>query len=131
MSRTPSPTWRRFLHNEALGIAAVDMFVAVSASFRLLYVMIILAHDRRKIVLFDVTQQPTAAWLSQQVIEAFPWDTAPRFLLRDRDALYGSAFSKRVAGMNIIEVVTAPRSPWQKGQASYCTSLRTCVASFG
>ena len=62
---------------------------------------------------FDVTQHPTAAWLSQQVVEAFPWDTAPRFLLRDRDASYGSVFSKRVAAMGVTEVVTAPRSPWQ------------------
>ena len=62
---------------------------------------------------FDVTQHPTAAWLSQQVIEAFPWDTAPSFLLRDRDASYGSVFSKRVAAMGVTEVVTAPRSPWQ------------------
>ena len=77
------------------------MFVAVSASFRLLYVMIILAHGRRKIVRLDVTQHPTAAWLSQQVVEAFPWKTAPRFLLRDRDASYGSVFSKRVAAMEI------------------------------
>jgi putative transposase len=95
-----------------IGIAALDMFVAVSASFRLLYVMIILVHGRRKIVRFDVTQHPTAAWLSQQVIEAFPWDTAPSFLLRDRDASYRSVLSKRVA-MGITEVVTAPRSPWQ------------------
>jgi hypothetical protein len=110
---TPSPTWRSFLRNEAIGIAAIDMFVAVSVSFRLLYVMIILAHGRRRIVQFDVTRHPTAAWLSQQVIEAFPWDTAPSFLLRDRDASCGSAFSKRVAAMGITEVVTAPRSPWQ------------------
>jgi hypothetical protein len=88
--RSPSPTWRSFLRNQASGIAAIDMFVAVSASFRLLYVMIILAHDRRKIVRFDVTQNPTAGWLSRQVTEAFPWDTAPRYLLRDRDASYGS-----------------------------------------
>jgi transposase InsO family protein len=110
---TPSATWRSFLRNEAIGIAAIDMFVAVSASFRLLYVMVILAHGRRKIVRFGVTQHPTAAWLSQQVIEAFPWDTAPSFLLRDRDASYGSVFSKRVAAMGVTEVVTAPRSPWQ------------------
>jgi hypothetical protein len=110
---TPSPTWRSFLRNEAIGIAAIDMFVAVSASFRLLYVMIILAHGRRRIVRFDVTQHPTAAWLAQQVIEAFPWETAPRFLLRDRDASYGSVFSNRVAAMGITEVATAPRSPWQ------------------
>ena len=105
---TPSPTWRSFLRNEAIGIAAIDMFVAVSASFRRLYVMIILAHGRRRIVRFDVTQHPTAAWPSQQVIEAFPWDTAPSFLLRDRDASYGSVFSQRVAAMGITEVVTAP-----------------------
>jgi transposase InsO family protein len=109
----PSPTWRSFLRNEAIAIAAIDMFTVPSATFRLLSVMLILAHDRRKIVQFDVTQHPTAAWLSQQVTEAFPWDTVPRYLLRDRDASYGSAFSKRVEVMGITEVVTAPRSPWQ------------------
>ena len=110
---TPSPTWRSFLRNQAAGIAAMDMFIVASASFRLLYVMIILAHDRRKIVRVDVTQHPTAGWLSRQVTEAFPWDTAPRYLLRDRDASYGSEFCKRVDAMAITEVVTAPRSPWQ------------------
>jgi hypothetical protein len=107
----PSPTWRSFLRNEAIGIAAIDMFVVSSATFRLLFVMLILAHDRRKVVHFDVTQHPTAGWLSRQVTEAFPWDTAPRFLLRDRDASYGSPFSKRVETMGITEVVTAARSP--------------------
>ena len=109
----PSPTWRSFLRNQAAGIAAIDMFVVVSASFRLLYVMIILAHDRRKIVRFDVTEHPSAVWLSRQVTEAFPWDTAPRYLLRDRDASYGAHFRNRVDAMGITEVVTAPRSPWQ------------------
>jgi transposase InsO family protein len=109
----PSPTWRSFLRNQAEGVAAIDMFVVGSASFRLLYVMIILAHDRRKIVRAAVTQHPTAAWLSRQVTEAFPWDTAPRYLLRDRDASYGSDFRSRVEAMGIAEVVTAPRSPWQ------------------
>lgn len=85
--------------------------VVPSATFRLLFVMLILTHDRRKIVRFDVTQNPTAGWLSRQVTEAFAWDTAPRFLLRDRDASYGSFFRKRVAAMGITEVVTAPRSP--------------------
>jgi transposase InsO family protein len=89
------------------------MFVVVSASFRLLYVMIILAHDRRKIVRFDVTQHPTAGWLSRQLTEGFPWDAAPRYLLRDRDASYGWRFSERAQAMGIREVVTAPRSPWQ------------------
>jgi putative transposase len=96
----PSPTWRSFLRNQAAGIAAIDMFVVASASFRLLYVMIILTHDRRKIVRFDVTRHPTAGWLSRQVTEAFPWDTAPRYLLR-------------VDAVGITEVITAPRSPWQ------------------
>src|ERR1039458_2423084 len=109
----PSPTWRSFLRNHAEGIAAIDMFVVASASFRLLYVMIILAHDRRKIVRTAVTEHPTAAWLSRQVTEAFPWETAPRYLLRDRDASFGSDFRSRVEAMGITQVVTAPRSPWQ------------------
>jgi hypothetical protein len=109
----PSPTWRSFLLNQAQGIAAIDMFVVAAASFRLLYVMIILAHDRRKIVRFDVTLHPTAGWLSRQVTEVFPWDTAPRYLLRDRDASYGRYFRSRVKAMGITEVITAPRSPWQ------------------
>ena len=109
----PSPTWRSFLRNQAAGIAAIDMFVVASASFRLLYVMIILAHDRRKIVRFDVTRHPTAGWLSRQVTEAFPWDTAPRYLLRDRDSSYGQDFRRQVDAMGIREVVTASRSPWQ------------------
>ena len=109
----PSQNWRTFLRNHAGGIAAIDMFVVASASFRLLYVMIILAHDRRKIVRIAVTEHPTAAWLSRQVTEAFPWDTAPRHLLRDRDASYGSEFRSRVEAMGITEVITAPRSPWQ------------------
>jgi putative transposase len=75
--------------------------------------MIILAHDRRKITRAAVTEHPTAAWLLRQVTEAFPWDTAPRYLLRDRDASYGSDFRSRIEAMNIKEVITAPRSPWQ------------------
>ena len=81
---TPSQNWRSFLRNHAQGIAAIDMFVVASASFRLLYVMIILAHDRRNIVRTAVTEHPAAAWLSRQLTEAFPSDTAPRYLLRDR-----------------------------------------------
>ena len=110
---TPSPTWRSFLRSHADGIAAIDMFVVPSATFRLLFVMLILAHDRRRVERFDVTEHPTAGWLSRQVTEAFPWDTAPRYLLRERDASYGSVFRNRVEAMEITEVVTAPRSPWQ------------------
>jgi len=110
---TPSPTWRNFLRSQAAGIAAIDMFVVASASFRLLYVMIILAHDRRTIVRFDVTRYPTAGWLARQVTDAFPWDTAPRYLLRDRDSSYGQDFRKQIDAMGIAEVVSAARSPWQ------------------
>src|ERR1700674_3461642 len=109
----PSPTWRTFLRNHAEGTAAIDMFVVASASFRLLCVTIILAHERRRIIHTAVTEHPTAAWLSRQVTEAFPWDTAPRYLLRDRDASYGQHFRRRVAAMEMTEVITAPRSPWQ------------------
>ncbi|HVB58543.1 MAG TPA: hypothetical protein VNE63_19240 [Candidatus Acidoferrales bacterium] len=119
----PSPTWRSFLLNQAHGIAAIDMFVVACASFRLLYVMIILAHNRRKIVRFDVTAHPTAGWLSRQVTEAFPWDTAPRYLLRDRDASYGCCFRNRVEAMGLTEVVSAPldhpgRTPSSSGASA-------------
>jgi Integrase core domain len=108
----PSPTRRTFLRNQVDGIAAIDMFVVVTAAFRLLYVSVILSYARRKI-LHLVTRHPTAGWLSRQITEAFPWDTAPRYLLRDRDTSYGGCFQERTRVMGITEVVTAPRSPWQ------------------
>jgi transposase InsO family protein len=89
------------------------MFVVATATFRLLYALIVLGHGRRKVIHFNVTQYPTQAWLSRQLTEAFPWDTAPRYLLRDRDTSYGPAFRNRVQAMGIEEIVTAPRSPWQ------------------
>src|ERR1700692_734229 len=92
---------------------AIDMFVVATATFRLLYPVIVLGHERRRIIHFDVTRNPTQVWLARQITEAFPWDTAPRFLLRDRDASYGQTFRDRVQAMAIEEVVTAPRSPWQ------------------
>jgi putative transposase len=109
----PSPTWRTFLHNQIDGIAAIDLFVVVTAAFRLLYVSVFLGHARRKILHLNVTQHPTAGWLFRQITEAFPWDTAPRYLLRDRDTSYGGCFQQRARVMGIKEVVTAPRSPWQ------------------
>jgi hypothetical protein len=129
----PSPTWRSFLCNHAESIAAIDMFVVASASFRLLYVLIILAHDRRRIVRTAVTEHPTAGWLSRQVTEAFPWDTAPRYLLRDRDASYGSAFRSRVEAMGIKEVITAPRSPWQNAyvERGDCYTAKEAAAELG
>src|SRR3982075_1986987 len=111
--KAPSPTWRSFLHNHRHDTAAVDMFVVVTARFQLLYALVVLGHERRKVVHFDVTQNPTQGWLARQITEAFPWNTAPRFLLRDRDASYGQTFRDLVQAMAIEEVVTAPRSPWQ------------------
>ena len=111
--KVPSPTWRSFLRNHMGNTAAVDMFVVATATFRLLYALIVLGHDRRRIIHFEVTQNPTQVWLARQMTEAFPWDTAPRYLLRDRDASYGQTFRDRVEAMAIKEVVTAARSPWQ------------------
>jgi putative transposase len=111
--KVPSPTWRSFLRNHLPDIAAIDMFVVATATFRLLYTLIVLNLDRRRVVHFEVTPNPTQDWLSGQMTEAFPWDTAPRYLLRDRDKSYGPAFRHRVRAMGITEVITAPRSPWQ------------------
>ena len=112
-AQSPLADWRSFLHNHLSEIAAIDMFVVATATFRLLYALIVLSHERRRIIHFDVTQYPTQDWLARQMTEAFPWDTAPGYLLRDRDALYGAGFRDRVRVMGIKEVVTAPRSPWQ------------------
>ncbi len=91
----------------------MDFLVVPTAGFRLLYVFIILHHDRRRIVHFGITQNPTAIWIAQQITEAFPWETAPRYLIRDRDGAYGRAVRGRLVAMGIKEVLIAPRSPWQ------------------
>ncbi len=111
--KPPSQTWRTFLENHVSCLASMDLFVVPTAAFRLLYGFIILRHDRRRIVHFGVTKHPTAIWIAQQITEAFPWDTAPRYMIRDRDCAYGRAARERLADMGITEVLTAPRSPWQ------------------
>ena len=111
--KPPSPTWRAFLHNHAANIAAADMFIVATVRFQLLYVLVVLGHNRRKIIHLGVTRHPTDDWLTRQIIEAFPWATASRSLLRDRDAGDGQRFRTRLRAMGIEEVVTAPRSPWQ------------------
>ena len=98
-------------------IVACDFFTVPTAKFQVLFVFIILAQERRRIIHFNVTAHPTAAWTAQQIVEAFPWDRAPRYLLRDRDGVYGKRFQHRVRNMGIEEVKTAPRSPWQN---PYC-----------
>jgi putative transposase len=109
----PSQRWRTFLDNHLGAIIAIDFFTVPTASFRVLFVMVVLAHHRRRIVHFNVTANPTAVWTAQQVVEAFPEDSAPRFLIRDRDQIYGEEFCRRVKGMGIEEVITEARSPWQ------------------
>jgi transposase InsO family protein len=111
--RPPSQTWRSFLRNHIEGIAAVDFFTVPTALFQVLYVWVVLRHARRKIVHFNVTAHPTAAWLAQQLREAFPMDQAPRYLIRDRDGAYGDAFRRCAESMGIEEVLIAPQSPWQ------------------
>ena len=116
-AKPPSQTWKTFLANHANQIAAVDFFTIPTINFRVLYCFIVLLHGRRKIVHFNVTTNPTAQWAAQQLIEAFPDDTSPRYLLRDRDSIYGAEFRSRVKGMQIDEVVTAPHSPFQNPYA--------------
>ncbi len=111
--KPPSQTWRTFLWNHVDCLASIDFFVVPTATFRLLFVFIVLHHERRRIVHFGVTAHPTSLWASQQLREAFPWETAPRYLIRDRDGSYGAVFRSRLEAMGITEVLTAPRSPWQ------------------
>jgi putative transposase len=113
-----SQTWRTFLRNHLRCTAACDFFVVPSVTFRLLYCFVILSHERRQIVHFNVTPHPSAEWTAQQIVEAFPSDgREPRFLLRDRDAIYGVFFRRRVRNMGIEEVITTRRSPWKNPYA--------------
>jgi transposase InsO family protein len=109
----PSQTWRAFLTNHVRDLVAVDFFTVPTAHLRVLFVLIVLAHHRRRVLHFNVTENPTAAWTAQQVVDTFPEESAPSHLLRDRDSIYGHAFRRRVRGMGICEVLTAPSSPWQ------------------
>jgi transposase InsO family protein len=112
--RTPSSqTWKRFLKNHMRDMVSTDFFVVPTATFRLLFVFLVLSYDRRRIVHFGVTAHPTAEWTTQQLINAFPWSSTPRYLLRDRDGSYGEPFPQAAKAMQIREVLTAPRSPWQ------------------
>ena len=117
----PSQIWRNFLQNHAKGLIILDFFTVATATFRVSFVLVILNHDRRRILYFNVTQHPSAAWTARQLLEACGTDDAPQFLIRDRDAIYGETFRRQVAALNILDAPTAPRSPWQKAYASYCT----------
>ncbi len=110
--KPPSPTWRAFFDNHVRDLVSVDFFVVPTFRNTVLFAFLVLAHDRRHVIHFNVTKHPTAKWTAQQIVEAFPWDTAPRYLLRDRDRIYGQVFQDRVENMGIEEVKIAPRSPW-------------------
>jgi len=113
----PSQGWKTFLRNHADGIAAMDLFVVPTISFRLLYGLLIMRHGRRQILWLGVTAHPTAEWIANQLTEACGWDQAPRHLIRDLDGAYGEIFIRRLRSMGIRDRPTSPRSPWQNGYA--------------
>jgi transposase InsO family protein len=113
----PSQGWRTFLRNHADGIAAMDLFVVPTVSFRLLYGLLIMRHSRRRILWLGVTAHPTAEWLANQLMEACGWEPAPDHLIRDRDASYSEVFVRRVRSLGIRDQPISPRSPWQNGCA--------------
>ena len=112
-SPRPSPTWRAFLTAQARDIVAIDFFVVPTLTFRLLVVFVVLRHDRRELLHLHVTDHPTADWTARQILQTFPKETAPRYMLRDRDTIYGESFIRCIASMGIREVRMAPRAPWQ------------------
>jgi putative transposase len=112
--KPPSQTWRTFLEIHAKQLVSIDFFTVPTIRFQVLHVFLVLAHDRRRILHFNVTAHPTAEWAGQQLREAFPFDQLTRYLLRDRDAIFGDEFREQVRGMGICEVLSAPRSPWQR-----------------
>src|ERR1700682_82283 len=115
--RGRSQTWETFLHNHSTGIGAMDFLIVPTVGFKLLFVLAILRHERRRLISLSATANPTAEWITRQITDAFPWDEAPDYLIRDRDASYGQAVTWRLAAMGIRDHPTAPRSPWQNGHA--------------
>lgn len=111
--RPPSQTWRAFLNNHVTQLVSTDFFVVPTVTFRILLVLVVLAHHRRRVVHFNVTANPTSEWTARQITEAFPWDSAPRYLLHDRDLIYGDCFREAIRELGTHEVLAAPRSLWQ------------------
>jgi transposase InsO family protein len=111
----PLQTWKTFMHNHAEGIASIDLFVVPTIAFQQLFACLVLGHKRRQLLWFAVTRNPTAEWLARQITEAFPWDRAPKYLVRDNDRAFGAAFKARVRAMGIRDRPTSFRSPWQNG----------------
>jgi putative transposase len=112
--KPPSQTWKTFLENHLSELVSIAFFSVPTATFRVLFVLVVLAHHRGPVIHLNVTEHPTALWTGQQMVEAFPEDAAPRYLLRDRDEIYGSVFRRRIQSLKIEEVLSAPASPWQR-----------------
>jgi transposase InsO family protein len=113
----PSQGWRTFLRNHAQDIAAMDLFVVPTIGFAVLYAFVIMRLDRRELVWISATTHPTAEWVARQITEAFPWNEAPRYMIRDRDRIYGTVVIRRLRAMGIRDKPIAPASPWQNGFA--------------
>ena len=113
LSRPPSQPWRTFLANHLSALVSMDFFTVSTLTGRVLFVLVLISHDRRRIVHVNFTEHPTSAWTAQQLVEAFPEDSAPRWLLRDRDSIYDDQVRRRIASLGITEVVSSPLSPWQ------------------
>ena len=124
--RPSSQSWKTFLRNHADAIASIDMFVVMTMTFERLIVFLILGHGRRQLLRFEVTRHPTAVWLARQITEAFPWASAPAYLLRDNDGAYGHVFTSRVSAMGIRERPISPGSPWQNGYAERLIGTVRC-----
>ena len=129
LRRPPSPSWRTFLRLHAPQIWAADFFTVQTLTFRTLYVFVVLGHQRREIVYWNVTAHPTAAWVWQQIIEATPWSTTPRFLIRDRDRSYGGDFVRRARAIGIQTVLTPVHAPQANALAErvFGTIRRECL----
>jgi transposase InsO family protein len=112
--KPPSQTCRTFLHNHFSQLVSIDFFTVHTIWFEVLFVFVVLAHERRRVLHYNVIAHPTAAWTAQQMVEAFPFDSASKYLLRDRDRIYGDEFRKQVEVLGIKEVLSAPRSPWHR-----------------
>src|SRR5712672_1893745 len=113
----PSQGWRTFLRNHTPDIAAMDLFVVPTIGFDLRYAFVIVRLDRRDLVWINVTANPTAEWVARQITEAFPWHEAPKYLIRNRDRIYGAVVTRRLRAMGIRDKPIAPLSPWQNGFA--------------
>ena len=111
--KPPSQTWRTFIENHMHNTVSIDFFVMPTITFKILFGFLVLSHERRKIIHFNVTNSPSAEWTGRQIIQAFPYETAPRYILRDRDGIYGSKFVKNVQSIGSKQVKTSPKSPWQ------------------